>query len=108
MTALDEIRSTLLAAVSSALATPTATELAHRATDARDSVLQFQEAVLAALNLPTATELGLLHGRLRSMSQRLEDIEDRLDELSGQVRTLTAALRENSTRPGAHAGRPES
>ncbi|MGW4244355.1 hypothetical protein [Nocardia sp. NPDC004722] len=90
---LDRLQSAVLGTVNAVLATPLTTELIHRATDARDTALRIQESALGALNLPTASEQGLLHGRVRATSQRLEELEDRVDDLTDQVRALSAALR---------------
>src|SRR3954454_23671787 len=54
-----------------------------RASDAREKAVQAQEPAMGALNLPSAADLERLPRRVRSLSQRLEGIEDgvaRLDE----------------------------
>jgi chromosome segregation ATPase len=65
-----------------------------RAFEARERAAQAQDAALGALNLPSAADLERLTRRVRSVSQRLEGIEDavdRLDErLAGQARAGTA------------------
>ena len=40
---------------------------------------------MAALNLPSAGDVERLERRLRSFSQRLEDLEDQLDRLSREL-----------------------
>ncbi len=53
-----------------------------RAFDARDRAAQAQELALSALNLPTAADIERLTRRLRSVSQRLEGIEDGVHRLN--------------------------
>ena len=48
---------------------------------------------MSALNLPSATDVERLERRLRSFSQRLEDVEEAIDDLS---RELGALRRENA------------
>ncbi len=57
-----------------------------RAFDAREKASAAQEVAMGALNLPSAADLERLTRRLRSVSQRLEGIEDGVDRLE---RTLT-------------------
>jgi hypothetical protein len=47
-----------------------------RASDAREKAAQAQELAMGALNLPSAADVERLTRRLRSVSQRLEGIED--------------------------------
>jgi hypothetical protein len=47
-----------------------------RASDAREKAAQAQEVAMGALNLPSAADVERLTRRLRSISQRLEGIED--------------------------------
>src|ERR1700760_1877151 len=57
-----------------------------RAFETRERAVRAQEAAMGALNLPSASDLERLTRRIRSVSQRLEGIEDapdRLDERLG-------------------------
>ncbi len=56
-----------------------------RAFDAREKAAQAQEAALGALNIPTAADIERLTRRVRSVSQRLEGIEDALDRLDERL-----------------------
>jgi len=56
-----------------------------RAFDARERAAQAQEAALGALNIPTAADIERLTRRVRSVSQRLEGIEDALDRLDERL-----------------------
>ncbi len=55
---------------------PLVTGTIGRAFDARERAAQAQELALSALNIPTAADIERLTRRLRSVSQRLEGIED--------------------------------
>ena len=59
-----------------------------RAFDAREKAVQAQEAAMGALNLPSAADLERLTRRVRSVSQRLEGIEDGVDRLDERLATL--------------------
>jgi hypothetical protein len=86
-----------------------------RAFDARDRAAQAQELAFNALNLPTAADIERLTRRLRSVSQRLEGIEDgvhrlnralsggaidtRLSAVEDQLKTLSGKLAATSKAP---------
>ena len=55
-----------------------------RAFETRERAMRAQEAALGALNLPSASDLERLTRRVRSVSQRLEGIEDGLDRLESR------------------------
>lgn len=62
-----------------------------RAFDAREKAAQAQELAMGALNLPSATDIERLTRRLRSLSQRLEGVEDGLSRIDrGNVQRLSA------------------
>jgi hypothetical protein len=48
---------------------------------AREKAAEAQHAAMAALNLPSAGEIERLERRVRSLSQRLDEVEDELDRL---------------------------
>lgn len=52
-----------------------------RAFDAREKAVAAQEAAMGALNIPSAADVERVTRRLRSVSQRMEGIEDSLDRL---------------------------
>ncbi len=58
------------------------------AMDAREKATQAQEVAMGALNLPSAADLERLTRRVRSVSQRLEGIEDGIDRVEQRVETL--------------------
>jgi CRP-like cAMP-binding protein len=61
-----------------------------RAFGAREKATQAQEAALGALNIPSAADVERLTRRLRSVSQRLEGIEDGVDRLDQRLAELRA------------------
>jgi predicted nucleic acid-binding Zn-ribbon protein len=56
--------------------------------EARERATRAQELAMSALNLPSAGDLERLTRRLRSVSQRLETIEDGLDRLEQRIETM--------------------
>jgi len=61
-----------------------------RAFEAREKAVQAQEAAMGALNIPSAADVERLTRRLRSVSQRLEGIEDSVDRLDERLGGLGA------------------
>lgn len=57
----------------------------------RERAMRAQEVALGALNLPSASDLERLTRRLRSVSQRLEGVEDVLDRVEQRVAGLEEA-----------------
>jgi chromosome segregation ATPase len=72
---------------------PTLHDAFTAALGAREKALEAQQAAMSALNIPSATDVERLERRLRSFSQRLEDVEEAIDDLS---RDLGAMRRENA------------
>ena len=68
-----------------------------RAFSAREKVAQAQQSAMDALNLPSASELEKLGRRLRSISQRIEEVEDAVDKIGLRMETLSDETR----KPGA-------
>ena len=67
------------------LESPLVSSAISRAFEAREKAAQAQEAAMGALNLPSAADLERLTRRLRSVSQRLEGIEDGVDRLDQRI-----------------------
>jgi hypothetical protein len=59
-----------------------------RAFEAREKAAQAQEVAMGALNIPSASDIERLTRRVRSVSQRLEGIEDGVDRLDSRLATL--------------------
>ncbi|UGS37950.1 hypothetical protein [Capillimicrobium parvum] len=62
-----------------------------RAFEAREKAAAAQEVAMGALNIPSAADVERLTRRLRSVSQRLEGIEDGVDRLDERLATLANA-----------------
>jgi chromosome segregation ATPase len=58
--------------------------------ETREKAMRAQEAALGALNLPSASDLERLTRRLRSVSQRLEALEDGIDRVEQRVQGMAA------------------
>jgi chromosome segregation ATPase len=65
-----------------------------RAFEARERASQAQEAAMGALNIPSASDMERLTRRLRSVSQRMEGIEEAVDRLDQRLAAPTGALDE--------------
>lgn len=63
------------------VANPAVNRALTGAFEAREKAVHAQEAAMGALNIPSAADIERLTRRLRSVSQRLEGIEDSLDRL---------------------------
>ena len=72
---------------------PTLHNAISAAFGAREKAIEAQQAAMNALNLPSATDVERLERRLRSFSQRVEDLEEQIDELN---RELGAMRRKNA------------
>lgn len=60
---------------------------------AREKAIEAQQAAMAALNLPSAADVERLERRVRSLSRRLEDAEDQVDRLNGELGELRRELK---------------
>lgn len=108
-------------ALSDLLDSPLLTGTIGRAFDAREKAAQAQELAMGALNIPSAADIERLTRRLRSVSQRLEGIEDgvhrldralashgvesRLSKIEEQLGTLTRKLGGGPTATGESPAR---
>jgi chromosome segregation ATPase len=72
------------------IANPVVNGAITRAFEAREKAVQAQEAAMGALNLPSAADIERVTRRLRSLSQRLEGIEDAIDRLEERLATVGA------------------
>jgi len=64
-----------------------------RAFEAREKASAAQEVAFGALNIPSAADVERLTRRVRSVSQRLEGIEDGVDRLDERLAGLSATSR---------------
>jgi hypothetical protein len=72
-------------ALSDLLDNPLLTGTIGRAFDARERAAQAQELAMGVLNIPSAADIERLTRRLRSVSQRLEGIEDGVHRLDSAL-----------------------
>jgi predicted nucleic acid-binding Zn-ribbon protein len=72
------------------MANPLVSGAISRAFEAREKATTAQEAAFGALNIPTAADIERLTRRVRSVSQRLEGIEDGIDRLDERLSTLAS------------------
>lgn len=63
-----------------------------RAFEAREKAAQAQEVAFGAFNIPSASDMERLTRRVRSVSQRLEGIEDGVDRLDERLAALQGSL----------------
>ena len=63
-----------------------------RAFEAREKASAAQEVAFGALNIPSAADIERLTRRVRSVSQRLEGIEDGVDRLDERLAALQGSL----------------
>lgn len=59
--------------------------------EARERAVAAQEAAMGALGIPSAADIERLTRRVRSVSQRLEGIEDAIDRLDDRLASVGAA-----------------
>jgi CRP-like cAMP-binding protein len=67
---------------------PAVSSALSAAFETRERAARAQELAMGALNLPSASDLERLTRRVRSVSQRLEGIEDGLDRLEQRIESL--------------------
>jgi hypothetical protein len=90
------------------LENPVVNSALQSALSAREKVGQAQQSAMEALNLPTASDLDKLARRLRSISQRLEEVEDGMDKLGAKFEALSEASRTPAGRIAEQLDRLES
>ena len=73
---------------------------------AREKAVEAQHAAMAALNLPSASEVERLERRLRSVSRRLEEVEDQIDSVAHEIGDLRRELRAAAAERDASAAKP--
>lgn len=67
------------------LENPAVSRALSAAFETRERAVRAQELAMGALNLPSASDLERLTRRIRSVSQRLEGVEDGLDRLDERL-----------------------
>jgi chromosome segregation ATPase len=82
------------------LANPAVAGALSRAFEAREKAVQAQEAAMGALGIPSAADIERLTRRLRSVSQRLEGIEDSVDRLDERLEGIQRNIGDLAERAG--------
>src|SRR5688500_14218137 len=75
-----------------------------RAFEAREEAVQAQEATTGALGIPSAADIERLTRRLRSVSQRLESIEDAVDRVDERLEAIQSGVDGVAASSGAGSG----
>lgn len=79
---------------------PTLHNAISAAFGAREKAIEAQQAAMSALNLSSATDVERLERRLRSFSQRLEEVEEQIDDISREVGAIRRqAAKKSKTNP---------
>jgi len=73
-------------------ANPIVTSAIAGAFEARERAVAAQEAAMGALGIPSAADIERLTRRVRSVSQRLEGIEDGIDRIDERVAGTATAV----------------
>ena len=73
------------------LENPIVTSTLSRAFEARERAVQAQETAMSALNIPSAADIERLTRRLRSVSQRMEGIEEAVDRVDERLEAIGRA-----------------
>jgi chromosome segregation ATPase len=73
------------------LENPLVTSAISRAFEARERAVQAQETAMSALNIPSAADIERLTRRLRSVSQRMEGIEEAIDRVDDRLEAIGRA-----------------
>jgi uncharacterized protein Yka (UPF0111/DUF47 family) len=76
---------------------PTLHNAISAAFGAREKAIEAQHAAMAALNLPSASDVERLERRLRSFSQRLEELEEQVDDLGRELGVLRRRVAEDNS-----------
>jgi septal ring factor EnvC (AmiA/AmiB activator) len=80
------------------LENPVLHQVLQAAFGAREVASHARDRAMQNLNVPTAAEVERLERRLRATSERLEAVEDRLDQLTAELASVRRTL--DSARPG--------
>lgn len=90
------------------LESPTLHNALAAAFGAREKAIEAQHAAMSALNLPSAGDVERLERRLRSFSQRLEEVEEQLDDANRELGAVRRRLAEQAkAAEGAKVGEAE-
>jgi chromosome segregation ATPase len=74
------------------------------AVGAGERAAQAQRSAMGALNIPSASEVERLEQRLRSLSARLESLEDRVDDMIDELGALRRRAEATGGEPRVSSG----
>jgi chromosome segregation ATPase len=80
---------------------PTLHNAISAAFGAREKAIEAQQAAMSALNLSSATDVERVERRLRSLSQRLEEAEEQIDDLTREIGGLRRQLADKPAKNSA-------
>lgn len=80
---------------------PTLHNAISAAFGAREKAIEAQQAAMSALNLSSATDVERVERRLRSLSQRLEEAEEQIDDLTREIGAVRRQLAEKPVKKPA-------
>jgi chromosome segregation ATPase len=75
-----------------------------RAIDAGERAASAQRSAMGALNIPAASDFERLEQRMRSLSIRLEAVEDQLDDALDELAALRRVAATEGPKAADHAG----
>jgi chromosome segregation ATPase len=90
------------------LENPLFSQAVSTAIGAGERAAQAQRSAMGALNIPAATDFERLEQRMRSLSARLEAVEDQLDDALDELAALRRTVSSEPPMPADRAGAAES
>jgi chromosome segregation ATPase len=90
------------------LENPLFSQAVSTAIGAGERAAHAQRSAMGALNIPAASDFERLEQRMRSLSARLEAVEDQLDDALDELAALRRSLSNDASQPGDRARAAES
>jgi chromosome segregation ATPase len=87
---------------------PVFSQAVSTAIGAGERAAQAQRSAMGALNIPAASDFERLEQRMRSLSARLEAVEDQLDDALDELSALRRSISSDFSRPAEPAPAAES
>lgn len=87
---------------------PIFSQAVSTAIGAGERAQQAQRSAMGALNIPAASDFERLEQRLRSLSARLEAVEDQLDDALDELAALRRSMANAASEPAHRAPAAES
>jgi TolA-binding protein len=90
------------------LESPTVHNAIGAAFGAREKALEAQQVAISALNLSSASDVERLERRLRAVSQRVEEVEEQLDEANREIGALRRQMTEKAEKKAPKKAKEET